>query len=407
MLKSFGRNESGAVALIFGLAVIPLVLAVGVAVDYSRAASVHSHLQDIADAAALAGARENSDNIAIIEKTARAYFDAHVPPGMLGQLKSFNVTMTPDGAVRVAVAGDVDTTFTNIAGIKAMDVNVASEVMRAAKGSLEVALVLDNTGSMSGDKLKALKKVSKELVEDIDANADLEARFGVVPFAEYVNIGSGLAGASWLDMSKVAKPKKWDGCVGSRSHPLNVGDDTYATKIPALDGVSCPKQEIVALTDDSKKVTKALNKMEAQNCTYIPSGLAWGYRLLSPGGPFTEGESYDPDNREPRKVLVLLTDGANTMSPANFPLHTPAAGCSGWASVAKSNDYVTELCNNVKKQKIEIFTIAFDVSDNGIKTILEGCASGPSNYFDADDTTELEQTFAALTESFQNLRISR
>ena len=61
----------------------------------------------------------------------------------------------------------------------------------------------------------------------------------------------------------------------------------------------------------------------------------------------------------------------------------------------------------MKKQKIEIFTIAFDVSDNGIKTILEGCASGPSNYFDADDTTELEQTFAALTESFQNLRISR
>ncbi len=297
MATSFWRNRSGNVALIFGIAVIPLVLAVGVAVDYSRAAGVHDHLQDIADAAALAGAREHSDDLAHVTQVARAYFDAHVQPHDLQELDSFEVSFTSDGSVRVEARGKVATTFTAIAGIDTMDVDVSSEVVRGVEGSIEMALVLDNTGSMSGRKLSTLKKVSKKLVEDVAGTDGLDSKFGLVPFADYVNVGKSNVAAPWLDIEddtgsgrgraapgrmasdggggKPGKPGKtsdWQGCVGSRAYPLNIRDESYDDKIPAVSGsgVTCPSSAIQPLTDDADTVQSALRGMKANGCTYIP-----------------------------------------------------------------------------------------------------------------------------------------
>ena len=48
---------------------------------------------------------------------------------------------------------------------------------------------------------------------------------------------------------------------------------------------------------------------EAQGHTVVPEGLAWGWRVISPGAPFTEGVPYDdPDTM---KVIILLTGMAN------------------------------------------------------------------------------------------------
>lgn len=52
-------------------------------------------------------------------------------------------------------------------------------------------MVLDNTGSMAGAKIAALKKAAKELVTNLSAtvvSAD-QVKFSLVPFGRYVNIG--------------------------------------------------------------------------------------------------------------------------------------------------------------------------------------------------------------------------
>jgi hypothetical protein len=41
-------------------------------------------------------------------------------------------------------------------------------------------------------------------------------------------------------------------------------------------------------------------------------GLAWGWRVLSPSAPFTEGRPYNDPSDPVRKVIVLMTDGENT-----------------------------------------------------------------------------------------------
>lgn len=53
---SLGRDQRGTIALIFGLMIVPLILAIGVGVDYARAAQFRAQLQGITDSSALAGA---------------------------------------------------------------------------------------------------------------------------------------------------------------------------------------------------------------------------------------------------------------------------------------------------------------------------------------------------------------
>ncbi|HMK42069.1 MAG TPA: pilus assembly protein TadG-related protein, partial [Methyloceanibacter sp.] len=53
-LRSFARDKAGNVAILFGLALIPIVIGVGAAIDYGRALVVRDRMADAADAAALA-----------------------------------------------------------------------------------------------------------------------------------------------------------------------------------------------------------------------------------------------------------------------------------------------------------------------------------------------------------------
>jgi Flp pilus assembly protein TadG len=55
-VSSLGRDQRGTIALIFGLMIVPLILAIGVGVDYARAAQFRAQLQGITDSSALAGA---------------------------------------------------------------------------------------------------------------------------------------------------------------------------------------------------------------------------------------------------------------------------------------------------------------------------------------------------------------
>jgi Flp pilus assembly protein TadG len=57
-MKSFLSDQLGGTAILFGLMLLPLMAAVGAAVDYSRAANVRTAMQVAADAAALLLARD-------------------------------------------------------------------------------------------------------------------------------------------------------------------------------------------------------------------------------------------------------------------------------------------------------------------------------------------------------------
>src|SRR5579883_3529048 len=160
--RRLARNREGNVALIFGLAMIPIVCAAGVAIDATRAYQVKVRLGTAMDAAALAVGSSTAPST-ITDPTAiqawmgqrlTNYFKANYPPGALGQ----NVTITPVGtssnpsgnltssSVTFQAQATVPMTFMSLVGFKPVTVTVTNQIHKSA--GLEVVLVLDNTGSM-------------------------------------------------------------------------------------------------------------------------------------------------------------------------------------------------------------------------------------------------------------------
>jgi hypothetical protein len=99
----------------------------------------------------------------------------------------------------------------------------------------------------------------------------------------------------------------------------------------------CPRP-IVALTNKNGKATikTAIDQMLAYwaTGTYIPAGLVWGWHVLSPTEPYTEGIApSDPLHSKTLKAMVLLTDGDNDVSPGG----------------TKSNYYTVNQNNNLSR----------------------------------------------------------
>src|SRR5271154_3075568 len=60
LLNRFRRDRRGNIAVIFGIACVPLISAVGCAIDYSEATRMRAKLQSAADAAAVASISQQS-----------------------------------------------------------------------------------------------------------------------------------------------------------------------------------------------------------------------------------------------------------------------------------------------------------------------------------------------------------
>jgi Mg-chelatase subunit ChlD len=150
------------------------------------------------------------------------------------------------------------------------------------------------------------------------------------------------------------------------------------------------------LSSDKQVVKDAVNALTATGSTYIPGGLAWGWRVVSSKEPFAESQT---DGGDRKKYVVLMSDGANTLSP-NYPDHKGS-------DVAASNTLLGELCSNMKADKVEIFTIAFEVTDSSIKSLLQTCASAGGAFYDAVNASELEAAFAEIGNSLTQIRLAK
>ncbi|MFY8115308.1 MAG: pilus assembly protein TadG-related protein [Rhabdaerophilum sp.] len=193
---------------------------------------------------------------------------------------------------------------------------------------------------------------------------------------------------------------KWHGCVGSRNHPLDTQDGSYTNRIPGLMDTWC-SDTLVELTSDFPKVKNMIKNLSPSGNTYIPAGLIWGWRTLSPQEPFSAATSTPTD--QVRKFLVLMTDGMNTKSPT-YPQH--------WGNdTAKSNELVKQICANVaadKTSEIQIFSVAFDVSDPTIKTLLKDCATNTKGqFFDAQNADQFLAAFSKISDIIAELRLSK
>lgn len=166
----------------------------------------------------------------------------------------------------------------------------------------------------------------------------------------------------------------------------------------------CPRQPIVPLTSDEDFLLDAIDNLTSDGNTLVNIGMVWGWRVISPSEPFTEGASYD--NPDWDKAIMLMTDGENTMD-GMYNAH----GRTDQHGMNKNNldTALAEICADMKAQPndILIYTVAFeDGVSNSTKTLLRNCASDPTKFFDAPDSDDLVDVFEQISRELSNLHIT-
>ncbi len=225
-LRRFARDERASVFAMVAVASIAVIGSVGLAVDVGRSQMVESKLQNAVDAAGLAaGANVSTTDINAL---ATKYINLNFNQGTLGStLGTVTSTVSQDNQVITLTANaTVPTTFMKIFGQQQVNISATTEVTRSNKG-LELAMVLDTTGSMDGTKITALKTAAHSMVSILFGTSATQDNLwiGMVPFSQTVNIGT--AHSAWLDGSTFDwGPGTWKGCVDARyATSRDVNDD--------------------------------------------------------------------------------------------------------------------------------------------------------------------------------------
>jgi Flp pilus assembly protein TadG len=247
-VSGFRRDERGVTAVLFSIVFAIVFFVAAIALDYAGATKEQARQQAAVDAAALAASQylglENQDEDG--PEYARRFFKENMGAHSSAEIE---VRLDADAGIIEAAADNKYLTWLMKAILPVhlrtatLDVGARATVIKG--GRVEVALALDNSGSMAGSKLTTLQAAARDLVAILFAGEDStgDLRIGVVPFAASVNVGPGNAEAGWIyrgaenalryplftgtasrfDMLAGIN-RTWAGCTEARPSPYDVND---------------------------------------------------------------------------------------------------------------------------------------------------------------------------------------
>lgn len=304
-------------------------------------------------------------------------------------------------------------------------INVQSTALYSDK-SIEVAMMLDITGSMKGQKIKDLKTAASNALDAFLGGQDPDkprVRVAIVPYADAVNTGS-LANTVFvetnyttfeppaLEAPVAASSKRSDGCATERKGSEQFTDASPYTAMVNRDYrlKFCPTATLNPLSGDSEALKAAIDKFSADGSTAGHIGIQWSWYMLSPNWADLLPKTAQPAAYNPKKVAkyaILMTDGEFNTAFAGVPKGDNTTG----SQAGRSGDYAKQLCAEMKEHGIEIFTIGFMLKENSAKTVLGTCASPDSSsvrhYFDTSTGTELNDAFLEIARNIEQLAITR
>lgn len=525
--KRFRKCNKGNFGL-FAAVLIPLLMsAAGLAVEYTNMSRAKSELQNMLDASVLAVSKKGSQSGAyeslfqqVLKAQIANYSDMSLVDQSIDQTIGVNFINTNAHAT-----ASIPMVF--LKHLMPNTISVSASATFSTR-SIEIAIALDNTGSMGTGGINALKAASHALLDslgDIDTSRQ-SLKVGLIPFVTSVNIkGEGFdslwidedgkslyngwtfltsaqratrrsTGNNSTDFSAASYPDhaklfawsgtSWKGCVEARPAPYNYdltapdktkpntlfvpyfapdepgtrmtrggnnsssfnnswlddavsGDNAsvqrsiakYKTETPDPRDFkdttgpltlgpnrACPSP-IVPLTATLSKVRTGIDAMQYWNGsgTNIAEGLAWGWRVLSPDAPYTQGAAFNPDVTS--KILVIMTDGSNVSFGASNTINKSDYGSYGFLSDGRINSLTTQsnaeaylntatadMCTDIKKLGIEVYTVLYNTTASSVTTLFRNCATRKENFFMASDVSSLKRAFAAIGHSVSGVRIS-
>jgi Flp pilus assembly protein TadG len=584
------RGDKGAITVVFAMCGSLMIASMCIALDTIDGGMTQSRMQSALDVATLSAAVDRAHyssitgpDLAQWQKDARAYYDANMPTGYL------NLTM-PDSNFSASVSGSPATgetirlsasgTLRLIAPVVLTNgsgggsgsgsgstlpddapISATNAALRLPKSTLELVMVLDNTGSMADtvngvSKMAGLQSAARSLVTDLFAQSNADSYVGIVPFRTTVNVSGALPpGGTWLSpdfpynpigvqLAKDSTHEGWAGCpveprdshgflypkaygpretlkftpyyynvpragLQIRSYtnqvcgstvttatafgvpvPLKAGfpnqcgfsGDQVGTGIATfydqLDQVvttdrngnktttttpitrsltqnmDCIGTPVTFLTTDRSKLNTAIDQMSPNGSTIIPTGLMWGWRMLSSTwsdnmAPGSGWISTDPSLPKPedtqglQRVMIVLTDGENQVGGQySIPNDLYFNGLSGVGTnnisapsivrpdgtslqngtmdysevqtlptngVGYSNDVNTfqlGVCSAIKQSGVTIYAITFGSVSSTAAATMQTCATS-GDYYHAPDGPTLTAIFQQIAGNLGVLRLTQ
>ena len=433
----------------FASAVTMLLIGVGAAMDYSNMASKRSELQSIADAVVIAAVTSGYDTEDELKIYSKQFLTELGYPNT-----SLDITLTSDKTVIATPKAGYEMLVMGAFGHESRDISATAEAPLPGGLKTNLALVLDTTRSMEGERMTALKSAADTLLKELEtANNDGEENIQVslVPFADYVRIAESKENENWLDRQpdqimtyeildeenstncrqvgegeeaytecdtyvyeERTRLAEWKGCMASRPNGHHIRPEFFGAHrlqgFVAHSSCNGTFNELEPLSYDLPAINASVQALKTKSQTYIPAGLIWGWRTLDNRAPFTQNVA--TENVDTQNVMLLMTDGSNSVS-----LRGTKPGFDGiyhWGEsdnpekAKQDADLLTsELCSSIKDDGIKIISVAFEIEEESTKTLLENCATSPSDYYDATNSAELKRAFKNIGSGLNEIRLIR
>ncbi len=379
LLLRFRKQTDGAVMVFVAVMLIPMMAFVGFAMEIALTEHLRVRLQNTTDSASLASA--DLEQVLDPEAVVNDFF---AKAGLADNLQNVTIVNTAfERTVSVEAEAHLPALLTRVVGRTGWDVPVIGAATESRR-DLEIAVALDNSGSMSWapgstsgpaanpSRMDLLIPAAEAFVDAVQPRPGQPGTttISLVPFATQVSVGADL-----LSNFTVTSEHTTSHCVTFNSNSdygvTAVPTDTLLTRTahhdPATSGwdltsysTVCPTdssvRDIFAWSENPELLKARIRAMEPYGYTSIEMAAKWGAAMLDPSlrpvlssmsgragyeylsGPAGRGMPYDYDNPDSLKDLIVMSDGENTL---NYDIKAPyREGDSPLFRLPGSNNYV-------------------------------------------------------------------
>lgn len=447
--RSIVTDQRGAVAILAGFLLIPLIAFIGGAIDLVRVFQLESKLQSALDNAALSAA--SLTNNQSIDQVINEYIAAN-----LGDAESqiHNLTISPTSDISsntreviINAQGTIPALFLGVVGIDSLPVGATATAFQGRE-TVEIAMVLDVSFSMRGAKLASLEDAAIAFVEQVLTEETMErTTISLIPYGGSVNIeplfDSYVIPLDDPDVNLDPSTSEYRDAdfahekfrFTSGTHCLDYADDEFdeavlpsnaRSQVPDFVGAGkepwCPADTSTVLlnSNNSTSLSTALQGLSLSAGTATDVGMSWGLKALSPSwrgllGGDQPDRPTDFDDENTLKAVVLMSDGATTAQrrPKDPSLGTIRVKVNGKKNVQEkrtkeeSRDLLLSICEDAKSKDIVIFTIGFQIEAGTTEeSDLQNCASSLGHFFLVEDL-DIESAFESIASSISALRLTQ
>jgi Flp pilus assembly protein TadG len=337
-MRRFSRAQDGAIAVVFAVLLVPMIIGVGISVDYMRAYNAHAEMQAELDVALVAAIKSvDKANKKKLENIIQKWFETQT---RITQYKVDNVVVdTANSTITATAFAKVPTTFLLVGGIEKVDVAVTSQIAGPSSSFLDVYLVLDKSASM----MLAATTTGQQTMR-----ANLSCEFACHQ-PEGTHTVGGKTYATNYDYAVAAGIKlRSDVMLAAIERVLETIDatDPSGTHIRVgLYRLSDTMVEVLPPTSSRPKVTKALYDPASQLTsaysaphTFFDVALPQLANLVG-----TSGTGKSASN--PQKLVMMVTDGVESDRPWV------------WGDSSRTSPLNPAWCDGVKKKGATFATI--------------------------------------------------